>query len=133
MISWFEKRKVLSWSATFIIAVAIFIISSISFSAVVAGSSGIRAIIYHVSAFFFLALFLFISLINGKKRPFLIFLAFFVAVIYGISDEIHQYFVPGRFLSVSDILFDTIGIFYAFMIYFISIEYRNGKKYMGGN
>lgn len=29
--------------------------------------------------------------------------------LYGISDEFHQYFVPGRFSSVSDWAADTVG------------------------
>ena len=30
-------------------------------------------------------------------------------LLYGISDEFHQSFVPGRFLSVLDMVADTIG------------------------
>ncbi|MCM8765229.1 MAG: VanZ family protein [Candidatus Omnitrophica bacterium] len=33
-----------------------------------------------------------------------------VGLIYAITDEIHQYFVPFRESSVLDILFDTLGI-----------------------
>ena len=36
-------------------------------------------------------------------------LAFGLAVLYGISDEIHQLFVPGRFGRVADVLFDASG------------------------
>ncbi len=32
-----------------------------------------------------------------------------VTVIYGISDEFHQYFVPGRHAEALDILADTAG------------------------
>jgi VanZ family protein len=32
-----------------------------------------------------------------------------VATLYGISDEIHQYFVPPREVEVRDILADAIG------------------------
>jgi VanZ family protein len=30
--------------------------------------------------------------------------------LFSVSDEIHQYFVPGRFASITDILLDLIGI-----------------------
>ena len=32
-----------------------------------------------------------------------------LTVLYGISDEMHQYFVPGRHARVADVLFDTSG------------------------
>lgn len=35
--------------------------------------------------------------------------AFTLTVLYGISDEIHQLFVPGRHSQVADVLFDAGG------------------------
>lgn len=35
--------------------------------------------------------------------------AFALTVLYGISDEIHQSFVPGRHARVADVLFDSAG------------------------
>jgi VanZ family protein len=32
-----------------------------------------------------------------------------LAVLYGISDEVHQLFVPGRHGQLADVLFDTAG------------------------
>ncbi len=32
-----------------------------------------------------------------------------LAVLYGVSDEIHQFFTPGREPRVRDVVFDTIG------------------------
>ena len=32
-----------------------------------------------------------------------------LTILYGISDEIHQLFVPGRHAQLSDVLFDTSG------------------------
>jgi hypothetical protein len=37
-----------------------------------------------------------------------------MAVLYGISDEIHQYFVPGRHYSLSDIGADAVGAMIAY-------------------
>ncbi len=36
-------------------------------------------------------------------------LAYFLTVLYGISDEIHQSFVPGRYATVEDVLIDAAG------------------------
>jgi VanZ family protein len=32
-----------------------------------------------------------------------------LAVLYGVTDEVHQSFVPGRFPSVGDLVADAIG------------------------
>jgi len=34
-----------------------------------------------------------------------------IASLYGVADEIHQYFVPGRVCSISDILINAAGAF----------------------
>ena len=122
MISWFEKYNKVSWIITIIIAIAIFYISSLTFGPG-PGKSSINAIIYHITAFFFYSLFLSISSIKGEKKS-LIFLVFIISIIYGILDEFHQFFVPGRHFSIFDILLDTAGILLASMFYMISIEYR---------
>ena len=36
-------------------------------------------------------------------------MAFMLTVLYGISDEVHQLFVPGRYGRVADVLFDISG------------------------
>ena len=41
----------------------------------------------------------------NKKYP----LAFLICVIYAISDEIHQLFVPGRAGQIRDVLIDSAG------------------------
>lgn len=38
-----------------------------------------------------------------------LFVAFILTVGYGISDEYHQLFVPGRHSSIADVLFDAAG------------------------
>ncbi len=37
----------------------------------------------------------------------------FLAVLYAISDEVHQGFIPTRNASVYDVLIDTVGVFIA--------------------
>ena len=43
---------------------------------------------------------------TGKSKP---FTCFAVAVLYAISDEIHQIFIPGRAFQISDMLVDATG------------------------
>jgi len=37
--------------------------------------------------------------------------AVILAVAYGITDELHQYFVPGRNMELMDVLSNTLGAF----------------------
>lgn len=121
MISWFEKHNKLSWIITIFIAIIIFCFSTL------VGGEEIKSwmpIVYHVVIFFFLSLFLFISLIKGKLNSKLFLFAILILISYGIIDEIHQFFVQGRFCTVIDVFFDLIGILFAFMVYLISLKLK---------
>lgn len=49
--------------------------------------------------------------------------------IYAITDEIHQYFVPGRSMQITDILIDFIGVLIGvFMIKLIYTSFK-GKEF----
>lgn len=42
--------------------------------------------------------------------------ALFIGILYAISDEIHQSFVPGRTATIRDIFYDITGIFLGLLI-----------------
>lgn len=44
-----------------------------------------------------------------KNQRVVLFLSILFAAMYGVSDEIHQYFVPYRDADIMDVLADTIG------------------------
>ncbi len=92
--------------------VLIFILSSFQLSSSVAegGDKTLHVIEYSILGFLTLGCFK-----NRKLLPVLI-LAFMISSLYGISDEIHQYFVPGREFSYLDILANTIGSFLGVLI-----------------
>lgn len=48
----------------------------------------------------------------SKAKKYVLFVIC-ITVIYGLSDEIHQYFVPNRSSSVYDLLADALGAFLA--------------------
>jgi len=55
--------------------------------------------------------------------------ALLLSLLYGISDEAHQYFIPGRFASFSDLLLNLVGIllvlkFYPVIDYFFRIKIK---------
>jgi len=41
------------------------------------------------------------------------------ASLYALSDELHQYFVPGRSCDIIDLLVDILGIFVGVFILYI--------------
>ena len=55
------------------------------------------------------------------------FLSLVLCIIYAISDEIHQRFVPGRSGEVRDVLLDTCGIIIGLLILLISISHKKHK------
>ncbi len=85
----------------------------------------------HFSLYFGCGFLSFFSVITYKRiklvlRP---FISFAVCVLYATSDEIHQYFVPGRSCEMRDILIDSSGALLAtvilFLLCFFSKKIRN--------
>lgn len=44
--------------------------------------------------------------VSGRN---LLGLVVFISCLYGVSDEFHQSFVPGRFVALGDVAVDTVG------------------------
>lgn len=64
----------------------------------------------HFIAYFILGL----LVVNAKKR---IYLAFLICVLYAISDEFHQLFVPGRAGQIKDVFIDSAGALTGILVY----------------
>ncbi|MCW1888106.1 MAG: VanZ family protein [Candidatus Moranbacteria bacterium] len=57
-------------------------------------------------------------------------LAFFLAAFYGVTDEIHQYFVPFRGAKMSDVGFDILGAVLGISFVYIARGlFLRGKKH----
>ena len=52
-------------------------------------------------------------------------LTLLICIIYGASDEIHQYFVPGRYASWADWIADGLGVIILVWIYKLYIDSKN--------
>jgi len=125
LIRSFEKHNKISWMITLIGACLIFYISSLTFDySVGVFSLSYASIAYHVLAFFCFGFFLLISIVRGKNERGLFILGALIAFIYAISDEVHQYFVAGRYCTGFDVLLDSIGIMLVGLIYGCVILYR---------
>ncbi len=53
-----------------------------------------------------------------------ILMTFLIGFLYGVTDELHQSVVPGRFATVSDSIFDSIGSLAGAIIWRV-----NGKNF----
>jgi VanZ family protein len=70
------------------------------------------AISGHSAAYFGLAVLVVRALAGGLPRPIGVRLAataLLISIAYGISDEVHQAFVPGRVADAYDVLADAFG------------------------
>ncbi len=54
--------------------------------------------------------------VTMKKFP--VALALGIVAFYGMVDELHQYFIPGRFCDINDWIADVIGALIAGVLYF---------------
>lgn len=64
--------------------------------------------------------------ISNKKR---IAYSLLLCMIYAITDECHQYFVPGRSCELRDILIDSSGALLGiFITYIIKLRFRLNSK-----
>ena len=123
MISIFEENNKLAWFTTLIIGIGIFVISSMPSYGTGSGGSYL-SIIYHFCSFFFFGLFFMISATKGEHKEFFI-LAIILSILYAALDELHQYFIQGRYCSLGDVAVDSAGIIFAFLIYYLTINLRS--------
>jgi len=119
MLKKLEKKRAIPLIITILIATEIFFYSTITGET----STGIfklnLAIFYHLGIFFLFSFFLLITIKGENKinlKYFLIVL--FISIAYGVSDEIHQYFVPGRSSALRDVVFNSIGSLFGIGVYF---------------
>jgi VanZ family protein len=75
-------------------------------------AGGVNPVLGHIVVFAFLAVLLYVAVAppaQAAPRWVPASIAFALAVLYGVSDEIHQAFVPGRVASEADVFADAIG------------------------
>lgn len=75
----------------------------------------------HFTAYFILGVLSYFNIIFSKRLAlgFKGIIAFIFCVLYSISDEIHQYFVPGRSCEFRDVCIDSSGALLSILIIFL--------------
>ena len=108
----------ISLAIAVMIALVIFYMSSLSyppnpFQYVFSWSS----LVYHFVIFMMLGVFVCYGL---KAEKNLIILGLIICIIYGGLDELHQFFVPGRYSSFTDFFADSLGLLTGFIAVLIA-------------
>ncbi|MEK7167553.1 MAG: VanZ family protein [Patescibacteria group bacterium] len=113
------------WTLVILWAGMIFLSSSVSSFAVFFGPSAgaakssdwisgtVHVVIYSILCFLLIIAFRSLKTPFGKSLLF----SFLLSLLYGVSDELHQYFVPGREMHLSDWLLDALGSYLIVGIY----------------
>ena len=63
---------------------------------------------------------------NRRRRTWLIALG--ICVLYAMSDEFHQYFVPGRGAQVADVLLDSAGALTGIAMFEVGRRLSSGRE-----
>ncbi len=106
------------WPAILVAAI-LFGLSSLPSSAVPSLGIKYEDLVMHFGAYSVFGFTLGLGILHEGVAPTRkrIFLALLIGLLYGISDEFHQSFVPGRQSTVSDVIADTLGCAFGVYVY----------------
>jgi len=75
----------------------------------------------HFTEFCALGFLAYLNITEYRKNK-LIFYSFIFSVIYAISDEIHQLYIPGRVCDINDVIIDSCGALLGVILAFILVK-----------
>ena len=113
-----EGYRIFAFCVFVFMGVLIFYMSTVTFPAAPPSSFVVhwRSMTYHVIAFFIFASFLLVAL-AGDKNWKIFLVGILVSFMYGVLDELHQIYVPGRGATIFDAFMDFIGVLLAGVVY----------------
>lgn len=84
----------------------------------------------HFTEYLVLGILLFNGFFSGKAMLKAVAYSLVAGICYAVSDEFHQYFVPGRTMRAFDVMIDGLGVFFGAGLMFLSvaIRYRNIQR-----
>jgi len=80
-----------------------------------------HAIVYAIFGFL-IARALFYQKRFWRLKEYCLIFALLFGTLYGISDEFHQYFVPGRTADILDVLADCFGIMIGIVLFYFKVK-----------
>jgi len=113
LLRFLEKRKVLL-VYTPLVLYWIVLLAATSFPTIDVPTTDVSDKTYHFTAYFGLGVLLNLTLVFQNKYLTLkrknAFYTVLIGSIYGIFDEVHQYFIPGRSMEFLDFVADFFGL-----------------------
>jgi VanZ family protein len=104
-----QTRFLSLWAPVVVYMAAIFYLSSLPQPPIPTGGDKP----WHAIGYCGLAVFVVRAIVGGLPRRILVRtagVAITIAMIYAVTDEIHQMFVPGRSADVADLIADAFGV-----------------------
>jgi VanZ family protein len=128
LLRFLEKRKV-QLVYTPLVIYWIVLLSATSFPTTSLPSIGISDKVMHFTAYFILGVLLNLTLIFQSKYNLLrqknsLYTLLFGS-IYAIIDEVHQHFIPGRFMEFMDFTADFLGLVLAVILVLSLIKFSS--------
>jgi VanZ family protein len=125
-----RKLKAKFYFPALIWAILIFIVSAIPYLSAPAVHFTFWDKLAHITEYFFLGALTAMGLFrDSRKAPFL--KALIIGTLFGLFDEIHQHFVPGRTMDIYDLLADSIGSAIG-AGFFLQLKYRFDRRPKSG-
>lgn len=84
-------------------------------------------IVYGIFGYLLCRAFYFQDVYRGIKHHY-IFYTILVGILYGITDEIHQYFVPGRYSETLDVIADALGVLLGLLLFQWHLKRQAGSS-----
>jgi VanZ family protein len=116
--------------SSFLFAVLIFALSSIPY-AQTPFEFRFGDKLLHLLVYILFSILLFFSFYTSVKvfwQKYAYLFALIIGTVYGLLDELHQGFVPGRQQDILDFLADLLGTLLGLFIIWLSLKFRSKKK-----
>lgn len=120
-------RPALRWAFAASYAAGLFALSSVQRFDVGPSPAGSDKLA-HLAAYYFFCGVIWYALAARRQSLRAAVLAAVLASAYGVTDEVHQYFVPGRSADAADWLADATGAF----LLTAAIAWSRRKSFLGG-
>jgi hypothetical protein len=125
------KRSLLFHLPAILYMAIIFYVSSLQTVSPPSIGFGLEDKIYHFGEYALLSIFLYVALLSYRSqsiRSKIHFIAAVIACLFAGSDELHQYFVPGRESTIGDLAADCLGAVAAQIAIWYYLKIRRQKS-----